>query len=114
MGDQKGEIERGQAERGVELVAAREGARLAEALAQHGADAVVHQRLDLTAGQCGQHVIPPSTTSVWPVMKEACSELKKNTAFATSSTRARRPSGVRRAMRAFCSSAMPLTMSLSK
>jgi hypothetical protein len=35
-------------------------------------------------------------------------------AFATSSMRASRPSGVRRAMRRFCSSAISLTISLSK
>ena len=93
---------------------ANSGMRLAEPLVQERANAIVHQGFDLRSRQSRQHVIPPSTTSVCPVMNEAWSEARKNTAFATYSMRARRPSGVRRAIRSFSAAGISLTMSLSK
>ena len=48
-----------------------------DALRQDRADPAMHDGFDLREGRRGQHVIPPSTTRVWPVMKDAWSDVKK-------------------------------------
>src|SRR5262249_14091774 len=113
LGHQQRQIERSQPERRAQLVVARQRAILAEPLLQERSDLSVNDRLEAVLRR-RQHVIPPSTTRICPVMKDASADARKWTALATSSMRARRPSGVRRAMRCLSSSAILLTMSLSK
>src|SRR5216684_6414699 len=113
LGDKKRQVERAQPERRIQLVCSADRLDLGKTLLQHRANPLVHHRFDLFRGARLQHVIPPSTTRVCPVMKDACSDARKYTAFATSCAQVRRPSGVRRTMRCFCSSLRPLTISLS-
>src|SRR5712691_10278855 len=114
LGDKKRQVERAQPERGIQLVRSAKRLDLGKTLLQHGPNSVVHDRFDLFRHARFQHVIPPSTTRVCPVMKDACSDARKYTALAMSFARVRRPSGVRRTMRCFCSSVRPFTISLSK
>ena len=53
------------------------GADLTDALCQDRADSVVHDGFDLRERRRSQHVMPPSTTRVCPVMKDAWSEARK-------------------------------------
>src|SRR5215467_3486430 len=114
FGDKKCQVERTQSKRRIELVCSTESAGLTKTLLQHGPNLFVHDRFNLFRRAPIQHVIPPSISRICPVMKDACSDTRKYTAFAMSSALASRPSGVRRTIRCFCSSVRRLAISLSK
>src|SRR5690348_15361875 len=61
---------------------------------EHPLDDAVLGRQFLRRARAHTIVRPPPTLSVWPVMNDAASDARKTTASATSSGRARRPSGV--------------------
>src|SRR6266508_800510 len=114
LGNKKRQVERAEAKRRIQLGRAAERADLTKTLPQHCPNLVVHDRFDLFRRARFQHVIPPSTTRICPVMKDACSDARKYTAFATSFALVSRPSGVRRTMRCLRSLVRPCTISLSK
>src|SRR5207247_1855721 len=77
FGHEKRQVERAEAERCAELFGTGQAADLTDALCQNRPDPAMHDRFDLRERRRGQHVMPPSTTRVCPVMKDAWSEVRK-------------------------------------
>jgi hypothetical protein len=77
FGDDERQVERAEAERCAELVGTRQAGDFPDALCQDRADSAVHDGFDLRERRRSQHVMPPSTTRVCPVMKDAWSEVRK-------------------------------------
>src|SRR5262249_49767174 len=77
FGHDKRQIERAEAERCAQPFGTGQATNLTDALCQDRADSPVHDGFDLRERRRSQHVMPPSTTRVCPVMKDAWSEVRK-------------------------------------
>lgn len=113
FGNEKSQVERAEPERCVELVCSIERTNLTETLLQHRSNLVVHDSFDLPRRAWLQHLTPPSTTGVRPVMKDAFLDTGKQMVFATACAQMRGARGVRPTLRC-CFPVMPFSISLSK